>query len=181
MRLVLLLLCLPLWGQVRIKATPEPMVVLRSLRMRSLGLWTLAICNDSEQDVALSRERLTLAFPPSSGLRIVSSERAREALAYAQRRTWQARVASVMRYGLMASTAGTALAGSQKNVVSGLALGAVLADQVARRLENEIPRLDPWLAGLSDDPLTLGPGQCGSRTVFAALQKEAHVLEVTIK
>lgn len=178
MRLALILLCLPLWGQVRILATPEPMMeVLKSLGMKGLGLWVVTACSESGLPVTLPRERLILALPT---VRIVSTERARAALEYAQRRTWQARAAGVIRYGLMGSTVGTAAAGSQKTVIAGLALGAILADQVARRLENEIPRLDPWVAGLSDEPLALPPGACGTRTVFAALQRNAHVVEITI-
>lgn len=178
MRLAFILLCLPLWGQIRILATPEPMAVMQSLGMRTLGLWAISICNDTASPVTIPRERVVLALPV---VRIVSSERARAALEYAQRRTWQARAASAIRYGLMGSTVGTAVAGSQKTVIVGLAFGAVLADQVARRLENEIPRLDPWVAGMSDAPLVLGPGQCGSRTVFAALQHGARQVEAVIR
>lgn len=42
-------------------------------------------------------------------------------------------------------------------------------------------RLAPYLAGLSDEPLTLGPGQCGSRTVFAALVHGAKQIEAVIR
>lgn len=164
--------------QVRILATPEPMAVMQSLGMRTLGLWSISLCNDTASPVTISRERVILALP---AVRIVSTERARAALAYAQGRTWQARAAGVMRWGLMGSTVGAALAGTNKQVIAGLAVGALLADQVARRLENEIPRLDPWVAGLSDEALTLGPGQCGSRTVFAALQRGAKVTDAVIE
>lgn len=179
MRLALLTLaCLPLWGQVRLIATPEPMVVMQSLGMRTLGLWTISLCSESAVSVTIPRERLILALPT---VRIISTERARAALVYAQERTWQARTVSVIRYGLLGSTVGTAVAGTRKGVIVGLAAGALLADQIARRIESEIPRLDPWVAGLDDAPLVLGPGQCGSRTVFAALQRQARVVETTIK
>lgn len=178
MRLALILLCLPVWGEVRILATPEPMAVLESLGLRTLGLWSITVCSEAAVPVTLPRERLVLALP---AVRIVSNERARAVLAHAQGRAWQARVAGVIRYALLGSTAGTATARTQGNVVAGLALGVVLADQIARRLESEMPALAPWLAGLEESPMILPPGACGIRTVFAALQHGAKPVEAVIR
>jgi hypothetical protein len=162
---------------VRVRATPEPMSVLEALKLRTLGLWSLSVCNETAATRTLARERLVLALP---SIRIVGNDRARSALEYARGRTWQARTASVIRYGLLGATASTALAGSQKRVIASLAAGALVADQVARRLDADTPALAPWLAGLSDEPLVLNPGACGSRTVFAAPMRNARVVEVTI-
>jgi len=177
-RLAAILLALPLWGQVRLIATPEPMAVMESLGMRSLGLWTVSLCSESPAPVVVPRERLVLALPT---VRIVPNDRARAALQYAQERTWQARTAGVMKYILLGATGATALAKTNPNVVAGLAVGTGVAMEVARRLEGDTPVLTPWLAGLDDGPLVLGPGQCGSRTVFAAKQPNVKVVEAVIR
>ncbi len=92
----------------------------------------------------------------------------------------RARAVQVIRYALLASAVAAGFAGGSPTAGAGLAVGAGFADQFARRLESETPALTPWLAGLSDEPLRLEPGACGMRTVFAALQRNAKPIEVTI-
>lgn len=173
-----LLLAFPASAQVRILATPEPMSVLRSIGLRDLGLWHLAVCNDGAASVALPRERLLLALP---SVRIVSNDRARAVLEHSRGRTRKAVAARVVRHLLLGATAGAGAAQVPARAVGYLALGFGVADQVAQRLESEIPSAAPILAGLSDDTLTLNPGQCGSRTVFAALQTGARPVEAVVK
>lgn len=174
---------------VRVQATPEPMAVMESLGMRSLGLWSVALCSEAAVPRIVTREQLILALPT---VRIVATERAKAALQYAQGRTWQARMASGIRYVLMGGTAGSALLAVRQNdsgrpacrycaaATATLAVSTVFADQVARRLDSEVPALAPFLAGVSDEPLSLAPGACGTRTVFAALQSGAHVTMAVI-
>jgi hypothetical protein len=146
--------------------------------MRTLGLWSISACNETAAAITLPRERLVLALP---SVRIVSNERARAALAYAQGRTPAARAAGVIRYLLLGGTVAGAAVGSRKEAVAALAGAALLADQVARRLDSEVPGLAPWLAGLEDGPVTFGPGACASRTVFAALVHGAKPIEAVIR
>lgn len=175
--LAFLLLTIPGISQVRILATPEPMAVVRSVGLRDMGLWSAAVCNDSAVPVSLQRERLVQALPT---VRIISSERARAVLAYSRGRTKKAVAARVIRYVLIGATAGAGLAQVPARAVGYLAVGLGVADQVAARLDNDVPSLAPLLSGMSDEPLALGPGQCGSRTVFAALQIGAKPIEAII-
>lgn len=174
---LLLLIAGPLAGQVRILATPEPMEVLRAVGLRTLGLWTVTACNDSPRATMLPKERLMLALP---SVRIVHTDRAKAVLSYAQGRQPRARAVQVIRYALLGAAVASGFAGGSPAASAGLAAGAGFADQFARRLEAETPSLAPWLAGLSDEPLRLDPGSCGFRTVFAALQRGARPVEVTI-
>jgi hypothetical protein len=175
--LAILVLAFPAGGQMRILATPEPMEVVRSVGVRGLGLWHLTVCNDSEAAVSLSQERLRLALP---GIRIVASDRARAVLTYSRSRTRTAVAARVIQYLLMGAAPAAGFSGVPTPVVAGLALGIGVANQMAARLDSEVPPLAPLLSGLSDEALALGPGACGVRTVFAAPVHGARPVEARI-
>lgn len=164
-------------AQVRVLATPEPMVVLQALRVRDLGLWNLSVCNDSATPVVLQHERLVLALP---SLRIISSVRAQAVLAHARSRTPRATAARIIRYAPIVATAAAGLSQVPARAVGIMAVGAIAADQIASRLEASTPLLEPLLRGTTDTALELGPGQCGSRTVFAAIQQSVKPIEVEI-
>jgi hypothetical protein len=71
---LLVLAALPLAAQVSVQFAPEPMEVTKALGIQSrLGLWRVAMCNDSSTNVTVAPERVYMA---AGTLSIVSPTRA---------------------------------------------------------------------------------------------------------
>ncbi len=165
-------------AQIQVGARPEPMVVLKSLHYRDLGLWDLALCNDYPRSVVVPPERVYLWLPH---LRFVSPQRARAVLKRSQHRTRSATAARLLEYGavLAALFTGSGLVSASTRITSGLTIGTVALHQTANRLQASAPSLEPFTLELFERPVELKAGECTTRTAFAALQTRAVPVNVT--
>jgi hypothetical protein len=175
--LLLPLSCCPLLAQVRLIANSEGQEVLKPLAVRGITLRTVSACNDGPVLVTLQRERIQLALPT---IRIINNERAIAVLTAYQGRNKKAVAAQIIQYATLVAAAMGGMNEVPAQVVGWLASASLGADQVGRKLAGEVPALGPLLAGVSSEPLVLGPGQCGTRTYYAAISS-AKPVEAVIR
>ncbi len=178
--LIALLLCGAAQAQVSAQFSPEPMAVMSSLNIRSMGLWSVRMCNDGAAPVLLPEERIYMAAP---GLSLIMPVRARAILLTRQASTQKATVVRYIKYGLIgaAGLTGFGAVAASTTVIASLASGAALAGEVQRTLELEIPSIAPFADSLLEGPITLPPGGCATRTAFAAKVKNPKAITAQIQ
>lgn len=171
--ILLLILAALASGQVTVIYTPEPMVVLSALHFKDLGLWTISACNDSAATVILAPERFQLAAGPR--LRIIAPERVQAMLERQRERTPASLVVNLAAGGafLAAGLTGFGPIAARKEWTAGLAWGGALLTQASGWFKAKVPNLAPYRDSLLTVPIILGPGQCTTKTVFAAKQAGA--------
>ena len=174
----LLALALPLSAETATVAfTPEPMAVTRAVygNVAGVGTWSVRICSDSTEPVALDTGRIYLAAPD---LRLIGKNRALVLLAKARRDRPALRVARAIEWGMIGATAFAASERASVDLVKYLALSIPLAKRAAANLEERAPAFDS--AELLDGKVILEPWGCAERTVFAAIQRSVKPLRLTI-
>ncbi len=180
--LILFCLLLPatVRAQVTVAYTPEPMVVLRAMNVRDIGLWSVRACNDGPAAVTVPVERLYMA---SGAVRLITPERARAVVLDRRSRSKKALAAQYIGYGLSIAAVLTGFGpiAASKDVIAALALGSTVAHEARRQLDAEAPDTGPFLESMLNGPVTLEAGACATRTAFAAKMKAPATVFATIR
>ncbi len=153
---------------IAIRVSPEPLAVTRARvgDVRGMGVWRLVACSAAAEPVRLSALAVEMAV---EDLSILDPEAAAAVI----RSTPSARRRDRIVQGLMfAGIAAAGLAAGNYVRITGreagmVALGLDLVNRAKGKLEAGAVVLDP--SKLLTGTLELAPGECTSRTVFAAL------------
>lgn len=167
-------------AQVQVRFSPEPLEVLRAMNVKKLGVWSVALCSDYSSPVIVPRERIAMA---AGDLHIVEPSRASAVLNTRRNSTKKAVVAEAIEY-LLIGTGAFGGAGTIKmstKVLGDLAVATGVAHTIQDKLRSQLPDLTPFTDNLLTEPVSLGPAQCATRTVFAGLMHNAHPINGTIQ
>jgi hypothetical protein len=166
--------------KVSIQFVPEPMEVLKAVGIASrLGLWRIGICNDSAIAVQIPPERIYMA---AGSVRIVSPARASLVLSQRQKQSVKAVMVEVIEYALIGASVigGGGMFSISTKGLGELALATGVAHTVHDKLQGQIPSLAAFTEDALTGPVALAPGQCATKSAFAAKMKNPQVVTTEI-
>lgn len=166
-------------AQVFVMARPEPMLVTNAIPVRVVGMWDLHVCNDGPTPARVPAEKVFIALRE---IPLISASSARVVLTNRRSQNKKAVAAMLIRYGLTIGTSVTAFGpvAASRTVVGALAFAGVMAAQTERQLQDGVPSIEPFTSNLLDGALELEPGDCQTRTAFAAKVKRARPVYVRV-
>lgn len=169
---------MPAKAQVTVAASPQPMSVMSTLHVRTVGMWTVFIENNGPAARTLAAEDLYIAL---LNLRPVDPANAAIVLGDQVSRSAGARIVRVLTMAGQATAIGLAFA-SKSNAAwaAGLGLGSAALPQVITIAQGATPTAAPFLGSILNTPITLGPGQAITRTIFCDKTKAPAPLKVVI-
>lgn len=171
---------LPVFGQVQVRFTPEPMAVPTAViaNARSLGRWQIELCNDGPTLVVLSWERLSMA---AGNLRLLNPDEALLVLTASVRRSPASRILTVLTWAGRGAAVGLAIASkSNINWAAGIGVGSSALPEVIEWVRGEVPSAAPLISKVQW-PVALPPGGCLTDFRFAAKMHRPQVFSVTIR
>ena len=181
MRLLIFALVIPLWSQVSIRFTPEPMVVPTSVvsNARSMGWWEVEGCNDGAASANVAYERISMA---SGTIRWIAYDDAVRVLNTQQSKGFWPQF---LRYASLAGQGvaiGVSAAGVIKNAAATTAIGvgSAMLPSIISLARTQQPAAVTLPAPLKY-PIILPPGACFSDYRFAAKMKSPQVVTGVIK
>jgi hypothetical protein len=156
-------------AQVRIGCTPEPIAVMQSLHVKTMGQWACFLRNDGTAARTLAPEDLYLAIlaikpiDPASAIIVLSDHQAHSTAAT---------IVKVLGIAGQLSGVGLSLASrANAGLGTGLAIGGGFLQPVLTIAQGQVPSTAAFTSNLFASPLTLPPGGAATKTVFAAKQK----------
>lgn len=165
-------------AQVRVACTPEPLAVMNSLRVKSMGQWALFMRNDGDTARTIQPEEIYMAIisirpiDPASAITVLSDR---------QSHSTAARVVKVLSIAGQLAGVGLALA-SKANATVGtaLAVGSGLLQPVINIATGEVPPTGAFTVNLLASAITLPAGGAATRTVFASKQHAPAPISVVL-
>ncbi len=177
--LLALSLAAPTEAQVSLLFSPLPLRTSRTVGIRSVGLWTVLVCNDGPASVNLPEERILMAAPT---LLALDHATALAALKQSHVRDRSVVIANLLQNAVFLAsifTAGGLIAASPRIVVS-LTLGASGAMQLANAIKGQAPDFSAIQANLLETTLPLAPSACATRTLLAGIHKGVQPVAATL-
>lgn len=181
LKFLAIVLALPMAAQVTVQYSPEPAAVLKTVHLRGFVLVDIRACvGPNAPGTTLAAERLLMAAPPE--FRLIGANRAQLVLQAGRKKDKKVIAAEITGWALMGGAALTGFGpiAATPKIVASLATAGVLANQVKTKLEGEAPTLEPFLSQLLSGPVTIAPGGCETRVVFAAASKGLKPTTVSI-
>jgi len=174
----ILLAALPLYSQVVLKFTPEPMAVPTAAisNAKDMGRFLVEGCNNGPVAISLPWERISMV----STIRFIDQDDALLVLTSNQAKTPAAKI--VKTATLLSQALAIALAIASKANFSwsaGLAIGSSVAPAIIQTAEGRVPSIAPLTSGLKY-PVDLMPGACFTDHRFAAKTAKVAVTTAVI-
>jgi hypothetical protein len=172
MRRLIVLLLLPLAlsaqlsDEVILKFTPETDTVFTDIKP-GLVPWDAMICSNSTAPLTIAPERILMASPE---LQAIAPARVRNLLEHAKATNWKSQVVQYVALGGTVAVAVTGFGAVATSVttVASIGLGTDIAFIWSNKLKGELPNLAPFLDNMLEEPISLAPGMCATRTVFTS-------------
>jgi hypothetical protein len=174
-----LLVSLSAFGQIiKLQATPEPMAVTSSLKLKSIGRWKVDGCvSTAATDFSLPIQRVTMAFPQVAFL---SPADANTVLTTQQSRSfWSVFLVALSWAGKGGSIALAVISKSNIAWSTGIGIGFSALPEIVRLAQGQVPSVAPFLSTL-EWPLKLAPGDCFTEHLFAAKMKNPQPVQAVV-
>jgi hypothetical protein len=164
--------------QVRVACSPEPLAVMASLHVKTMGQWACFLRNDGSTPRTVAPEEVYMAIiaikpldPTSAGL--VLTDRQSHSVA-----STVVKIVSIA--GQLSGVALSLASRANAGLGTGLAIGSSFLQPVLSVAQGEVPSTAAYVANVLNSPVTLPPGGAATRMVFAARQKTPQPVSVTI-
>lgn len=189
MLLFVLIAATPLFSQVALEASPEPMAVTGDIPLKVVGLWDLRLCNDGPTArVDIYEERIFMAkwatkeTGQPSGIAFLTAGHAARVLQVKQGKNKKQIAAEWIGTGLdlVLPLIGWDVISASKRTMGAIAAGRGVAAVFQSRLQSQVPSITLFTDELLKGQVALAPGMCTTRTVFAAKMRKPQTVVARI-